>query len=330
MKGVNKRMKTVFIVWAPYSRRSRTLANKLGAKLYLVHWKFRKKRYWILKYFIQFIKTMSILKNERPDTIFAQNPPLFCPLAVLLYSKIFGSKLVVDNHTLAFYGYWKKISLINKWVLKNSDLVTLANEDLAKITNSYGVKSFVIESGIPEFGKIKKTKLEGEFKITVVNTFSDDEPVDEILKAARELSEVKFYITGDLKHAKPEYLKEKPENVTYTGFISGKKYLNLLKGSDAIMALTTENHTMLSGAFEGVGVENPLIISNWPVLKKFFNKGTIHTDNKAEGIVKSIKKVKRQKRKLRKEVKILRRKRMKEWDLKIKQLTDILKGWYNE
>ena len=322
-------MKMVFIVWAPYSRRSKTLANEFGAKIYFIHWKFRRKIYWIFKYLIQFIKTILILKKEKPEIIFAQNPPLFCPLTALIYSKIFGSRLVVDNHTLAFYGYWKRVSFLNNWILKNADLVTLANEDLKKITNSYDVNSFVIESKIPNFGKMKKIKLKGKFNITVINTFSDDEPVDEIFKAIEKVPEINFNITGDLKYAKSHYIKNKPKNVRYTGFISGKKYIDLLKKSNAIMILTTENHTMLSGAFEGVGVEKPLLISNWSVLKNYFNAGVIYTNNKSENIVKAIKKIRREEKKLIERIKILRKKRTVEWNLKFKKLKNMLKNLYN-
>ena len=48
-----------------------------------------------------------------------------------------------------------------------------------------------------------------------------------------------------------------------TGFLDYDTYLDLLQKVDVIMDLTTDDKTMLAGAYEAVALEQPLIISNW-------------------------------------------------------------------
>ena len=61
-----------------------------------------------------------------------------------------------------------------------------------------------------------------------------------------------------------------------TGFLDYNIYLDLLQKVDVIMDLTTDDKTMLSGAFEAVALEQPLITSDWIPLRRYFNKGTIY------------------------------------------------------
>jgi glycosyltransferase involved in cell wall biosynthesis len=76
--------------------------------------------------------------------------------------------------------------------------------------------------------------------------------------------------------------------VKFTGFLPDEEYLGLLRGVQAIMVLTTNNHTMQRGACEAVSLGKPIITSDWPVLRSYFNKGTIHVDNSYHGIKEGI------------------------------------------
>ena len=44
--------------------------------------------------------TQVYLLRERPRVVFAQNPPVFCPLACVPYCKLTNTKLVVDHHNV--------------------------------------------------------------------------------------------------------------------------------------------------------------------------------------------------------------------------------------
>jgi len=313
-------MKIVFIVWAPKSRRSESLSKELGAKLYLIHYKFRQKIYAPFKYLLLSVRTSLILLKERPEVTFAQNPPMFCPLACLIFAKFFGKRLIVDAHTGVWWGFWKKIWVLNEWIMKNAFLTVVTNEYLEDQLSSHGIESFVLEDKLPEFPSGKKSKLRTGFNVAVINTFSEDEPIEEILKAARLLPTANFYITGNLSYADPEFIRNKPENVLYTDFLPEEEYLGLLRASDCIMVLTTKDHTMLSGAYEAVSVKKPLITSNWPVLKNYFSKGTVYANNTSADIMKAVKYVMENRKKIEKDMRELERDLKEEWGKKFGKL----------
>ena len=126
------------------------------------------------------------------------------------------------------------------------------------------------------------------FTVAVVSSFDDDEPVAEIFEAAKRLTDVTFYVTGNPKKC-PESLKAScPANVTLTGYLSNEDYVGLLRSVSAIMVLTTNDFTMQRGGSEAISVERPLITSDFQMLREVFHKGTIHVDNSPEQLVEAI------------------------------------------
>lgn len=313
-------MKIVFVVWAPKSRRSESLSKELGAKLYLIHFKFRQKIYAPFKYPLLSVRTFLILLKERPNLIFAQNPPLFCPLVCLIFAKFFGKKLIVDAHTGVWWGFWKKIWILNKWIMKNAFLTIVTNKYLKDRLSSHDIESFVLEDKLPEFSSGKKLELRTGFNVAVINTFSEDEPIGEILKVARRLPPTNFYITGNLSYADSEFIRNKPENVLYTDFLPEEEYVGLLRASDCIMVLTTKDRTMLSGAYEAVSVKKPIITSNWPVLKNYFSKGAVYVNNTSADIMKAVKYVKENRKRMEKDMREMERELKEEWRKKFGKL----------
>jgi glycosyltransferase involved in cell wall biosynthesis len=125
---------------------------------------------------------------------------------------------------------------------------------------------------------------------------------------------VQFYITGDPIRARKTFLQHHPKNVNFTGFLPDEEYLGLLRGVQAIIVLTTHNHTMQRGACEAVSLGKPIITSDWPVLRSYFNKGTIFVNNSGEGIKEGILQMKEKREILEKEVLLLQQERQLEWE----------------
>ena len=90
--------------------------------------------------------------------------------------------------------------------------------------------------------------------MAVVNTFSPDEQVEEVLEAAASLPDVEFYITGDPIRAKKTFLRNHTENVKFTGFLPNEEYLGLLRAVQAVMVLVgtvvSLPHCVPSGALD--------------------------------------------------------------------------------
>jgi glycosyltransferase involved in cell wall biosynthesis len=75
-----------------------------------------------------------------------------------------------------------------------------------------------------------------------------------------------------------------PANVHFTGYLPNETYYALLANSQAVLCLTTRDHTMQRGACEALSLGKPIITSDWPLLQTYFHAGTVHVDNTPEGI----------------------------------------------
>jgi glycosyltransferase involved in cell wall biosynthesis len=207
-------------------------------------------------------------------------------------------------------------------------MVIVTNVELqSKILLNYGINSIVLEDRIPDFdmspsaGYQKTNTKEKDdddnnlfFKVVVISSFAADEPLENVLDSAEDLTDVKFFITGDKSKADKQFLKRKLNNVVFTGFLEHDAYISLLQNVDTIMVLTKRDRTMLAGAYETLALEKPLITSNWVPLKQYFNKGAIHVDNSSDEIKQAIKTVQRKKEALAKDMHQLKIEKINEWE----------------
>ena len=314
-----------FVAWHPYSRRGQLLSEKFGLRLHLIH--ALRRRYLLapIRYALQAITTFGVLARERPRLVFVQNPPIFAVIVVYIYAKLWKARYIIDSHTGGLLAPWWKWSLpIHAFLSRRAITTIVTNVHLKALVDSWGANSFIIGDIPTTFPQGRLFPLNGKFNIAVVNTFSPDEPLQEVLEAAATLPEVHFYVTGDLIRAKKSLLRNKSDNVEFTGFLPDEGYFGLLRAVQAVMVLTTDDHTMQRGACEAVSLGKPIITSDWPILREHFDKGTIHVDNCAQGIREAVIKMQEARERLESEVMILRHQRWQEWQHKRAALTKLL------
>ena len=315
----------LFIAWIAHSRRSQLIADKFQMKLYCVHSLQRRSLLAPLRYAFQAIKTLMVLIRERPAVVFVQNPPIFAPLVVYLYAKLWGAKYIIDAHTTALLApVWKWSLPLHAFLSRRAITTLVTNEYLEDLVKAWGAKTFIIADIPTTFPAGQAFSLNGKFSVAVINTFAPDEPIREVLEAAAALPEVQFYITGDPIRARKTFLHDHPSNVRFTGFLPDKEYLGLLQAVQAIMVLTTRDHTMQRGACEAVSLGKPIITSNWPLLKTYFHKGTVHVDNSSQGIREGVLKMQQEAKALEKEILLLQQERRLEWGEKHTSLARLI------
>ena len=186
---------------------------------------------------------------------------------------------------------------------------------------------------IPIIKKMNYKMKEGKYNLVYICTFSSDEPVSEVIEAARMLgSAYTVYITGNNK--KYKFLGEEkislPENVIFTGYLEDESYQRLISSCDIIIVLTTQEYTINCGAYEALAVDKPMIISNTKTLKDFFDSGVEYTDPNCHSICNAIKKVSENLDSRKKEIIELKKKLDKQWKIKNKKVENILKRKYRE
>jgi glycosyltransferase involved in cell wall biosynthesis len=331
MLTLNKSLKMIFIAWIRHNRRSQLLAQKFQMKLFLIQ---ALKRWYFLapvRYVLQTVTTVATLLREKPDVVFVQNPPIFAAMGVYLYAKLWRTEFVIDSHTGALLAPWWQWTLPLHAFLSRRAITTLVtNRHLAGLVRTWQAPAFIIADIPTEFPPGQPVALKDGFKVVVINTFSPDEPVAEILAAAALLPEVNFYITGDPIRANKSFLQLHPPNVTFTGFIPDNEYFGLLRSVDAIMVLTKDNYTMQRGACEAVSLGKPIITSDWPVLREYFHQGTLFVDNSCHGIRDGILQMQQEKDRLAQEITGLQQEHWVEWDGKYRELANLIHDRVNQ
>ncbi len=283
-------MKTTFITWYPNCRRSDTIASKLEGSSYLIHFlQFKQPLLAGPKYIAQAYSTLRILLKEKPDVILAASPPVFAVVVVAFYCLFTKSRYIVDAHTGMFDDpRWTWLLPLTKYLSRQAICTIVTNNYLHEEVESWGASSIIIGDVPVVFPETNDKNLGDGKHVVVVNTFSQDEPLNEILEAAKNTPSVIFHITGNLKHSRHREFSSPPDNVKYTGWVTDDEYAALLRSANVVMCLTTSDHTMQRGGYEAMALGKPLVTSDWSVLRETFSAGTIYTNNSANNISSSV------------------------------------------
>lgn len=280
--------KRIWLTWE-IQRRNRTLSSKLNADLYEITASgSRWKRYPVL-----ILRTVYILFKTRPTLIFSQNPSLLLSAIAVIYGKVRKINVIIDAHNAGIFPLEGKSNLLNriaKTVNSHADKVIVSNAALKEFINKNRPDVFAIPDPIPSISSHAKFPLtQDKFNLVFVCSWATDEPYKEVLLLAENLSDIAhIYITGNSRNKEKSISGSLPVNIALTGFLSDESYEDLLVACDGIMVLTTRDNCLVCGAYEGVAVEKPMILSNTKALIQFFDKGCIYTDHSALDIENSI------------------------------------------
>jgi glycosyltransferase involved in cell wall biosynthesis len=242
----------------------------------------------VVKYPLLIVKTLSVLIKSKSKVVFAQNPSIVLSLLVVVYGKLFHKTVVIDAHNAGLFPLEGKSRILNglaKAIFRMARLTIVTNDSLKSYVADKGGRPIVVPDPLPEFSVSRRVNNESNFLITFICSWAQDEPYREVMEAASLLCDmpVSFSITGKYK-GKVDSLSV-PDNVQLTGFLDEKAYLNMLAKSDAVVVLTKRKDCMNCGAYEAVSMGLPLLLSDSQVLRNYFSKGTLFTDNSVEDIV---------------------------------------------
>lgn len=320
--------KALFLVWgAPHgSRRSQIIAQHLGMDVKHIYITAKKGKYHALyKYPYQFFATLIFLIRTRYQLVFIQDPPIFAALPVYIYSLFFPAKFIIDAHTPPLlHPMWKWTLPLHRFLSRRAITTLVTNDYLRDLVMDWGAHSLVLED--PPLAPRVTEPLAlpaNRLNVVMVSSASPDEPVREVLKAARELPEIHFYITGDYSGARQPIVDSAPENAHFTGYLQ-EDFFSLLEAADVMMDLCVEDYQFLSGANEALWLGKPLITSQGPVLETYFNQGTLHIDNTAPGIREALLEMQDDLPRFRAEMLALQTIRRQEWWEKARQLLTVV------
>jgi glycosyltransferase involved in cell wall biosynthesis len=197
-------------------------------------------------------------------------------------------------------------------VARQAVATIVTNDHWAALVRSWRANAVSIAAIPTELLVGESPQMKSGFNVTVVNSWSRDEPIGAILSAAQSLPEVWFNVTGPRAGAK-RLTASTPPNVRFTGLLSQASYNGLLASSDAVLCLTTHDNTMQNGACEALTLGTPVVTSDWPILRRCFEGAAVYVRNEPDGIVEGLRQLMADSRPFREEISRVRGRREEEW-----------------
>jgi glycosyltransferase involved in cell wall biosynthesis len=336
----------IWIAWES-QRRSLNLSARLQAPLFLC---LDERRGW-KRYPLSISKTVKKLAAMRGRTVMVQNPSMVLAALACLFKERFGYSLVVDRHSNFGYlaggraGWKRRLSdLLSDYTLRGADLTIVTNRELADRVGQAGGRAFVLPDPFPdsdpagpsaEYPAAGEPRSQGShtgtmrapLEVLFVSSWAFDEPIAETIEACRKLQgEVTVRITGKVKPACAHLLKDAPPNFRPTGFLSDRDYFDLMARSDAVMAVTSRDATLVCGGYEGAAMGKPLILGDSEALREYFDSGCVYTDGTAEDLARQLRLLRAGLPAFTRAIRLFHARRKTEWDGRLAELEKLLDG----
>jgi glycosyltransferase involved in cell wall biosynthesis len=321
-----------FIVWGPRFKGRRSIV--LGAALGVADVSFVARRWRRgllgdpLKYPVQTWRTLRILAGRRPRVTLVQSPPTVATWIVALYAALTGGSFIIDAHSDAFQRpRWTRPRWLNRLIARRALVTLVTDAHWAQRLDDWGARWMVVpdvptaypdSEGVAEVGNNSD-----RFMVMVVNTWSGDEPIRAVIDAAAQLPQVRFKVTGPADD-RLRRLGSLPDNVDFTGFLADADYYALMRSSQAVLCLTTRDHTMQRGACEALSLARPIVTSDWELLRAYFDAGTVHVGSTAAGIRDGIQEMLDNYARYLAEIAGLRVRRVQEWETRRQELMRLM------
>jgi glycosyltransferase involved in cell wall biosynthesis len=279
----------VFIDWSAHCSRSENFAKRVGMRLFRRHRPFTGPVSFVAKYAYQMAGTSWDLLRERPKVVWCMSPTPLAILPAWVYCELTGSKLAIDAHTGAFEGTpWARLLPLQLFLSRRAEVTSITNDYLQSIVERAGGRTLIVPDVPTEQGAPTRRDFGPGFHALYVASYSADEPFEIVLEAARKLPDVTFWLTGKPKGKAKVLLDSAPSNVKLLGFLSRGDYLSALAGAHVVLALTTRDHTMQRAAYEAAYLGVPVVVSDWPILRENFDRGSIWVDNTGDSLERGL------------------------------------------
>ncbi len=243
------------------------------------------------------VQTIAVLKRQRPPVVWVQLPQVPALWAALLYRALFfpATKIVADCHNAQLRAPWSRFPLA-QWSLSRADVILVHNEAMfeqAKVIGWPINKVHVLEDVPPVLSDVKPTGLAKSQidapKPWVVfpGSFAADEPIAEVMEAARLAPDLTFIITGRPERAarNGHDISQLPSNMRLPGFLSIEVFDDLLREADVVLGLTREEGIQLSVCNEALGFRRPLVTSDTAILRQLFSDAAVMVSTNDPGSI---------------------------------------------
>jgi glycosyltransferase involved in cell wall biosynthesis len=286
----------MYVTWAAGSGRVRDLAAATdGIATHIYDERLVSPELVPLRYVMSSVRTSWALLRHRPGAVVVTLPPPFPALVALAYCRLTRTVLVLDSNPASFGLKQNRMSQallpVHRWLARRAAAVLVTTDDLADIVRTWGAEPLILHEPAPALPPSRRLRPpaagSGDFVALFVCVFGADEPVPEVLEAARRLPDVRFRITGDPRKAQDGLLDDVPPNVDLVGYLEPARYGEELADADVVLSLTTEPTSVTRSGYEAVYARKPLIVTDWPASRAYFRHAQ-HVPNDAAHIAEAV------------------------------------------
>jgi len=285
----------LLVAWAPFSPTLVEVGSLIGGRVVFLNILFGKKIAAPLRYAFLALRTLSLLRRERPEVVLAQNPPIFLPLLLVLVKRFNRFKLVVDHHavwsmkTIRAPLLSQGVAALERFVAKEADANMSPNNSWTRELRARGATdAFTYHDFIP-----KSTRMTGRaeewasyplpphrFLVIAAHGGHPQELLEEEVKAIEGLDDYLLVITGKREKLGHRTAKLKPpRNVIYPGYLDDAHYEALKRNADVALSLSTELNTVPHAIHEFVALGIPTIVLKDPLLRSLFDGAIVEIDD---------------------------------------------------
>jgi hypothetical protein len=270
----------VAVAWDNYQGRTQALANALGGRAWYIRGGPHQKPLLPIRYVLDSIRMWRLLRRHRPSVLVVITPPALAPLVGWWWCLTHRCRLVVDCHTGAFHSWkwrwsvWRLGAVCRQAVAALAH--TLEDEELVK---AWGAPALLLPDDLPEAPQAVPLPRSRGLRVVVAGSLDGNEPVAAVVEAARLIPDVEVRLTGDENRVPISVRRDAPHNVTFTGWLDYPTFLGELVAANVVGVFSTEPHIMNRAAFEAVGLDRPLVLSDLPGLRIRFGPAALFAHN---------------------------------------------------
>ena len=254
-----------------------------------------------VRYVALFLRTLIILSSKKPDIVYAQNPPVFCPLTCLFYCRLSGAALIVDHHSvwkLKTFGrgpistaIGKLEALVARSASANTAPHSLWANELRKMSarKVEVIHDFVSKN---EFERSESLRRQFAPEPIIAVSSHGGHPLERIEVEALSLKSqgsVALLITGPREKLERRLSRTNlPKNVRYLGFLEREIYEQLKASADLALNITDEPYTLSHVLFEYAASSLPIISSKQQVVEEVFGDSILYVKSSVQDTAEAI------------------------------------------
>jgi glycosyltransferase involved in cell wall biosynthesis len=233
---------------------------------------------------------LGYLVGRRPYSVIVTNPPVFPSMLAYGYARITGATFLLDSHPDAFRrdGPHAPFLPIHSWLVRRARAVLVASDEVGDTVRRWGGTPVVIHEAPPKWDvAAPPPALPERPTVVVLGRLAEDEPIRELVDAARLVPAARFVVTGD-PGDHDGLVESAPSNVTFVGYLSASAYVAAIERSSLAVVLTNRLQTAVPrSACEAVFARRPLVVSDSENMRRYF-PFAVRVDNVAGSIADGV------------------------------------------